>query len=121
MPVHSRKRPPRNTGMYAEAIRMKAAMRGTTITINGRRVKAVDEAWHPEGRWMIVWDGNQEPRLRKVACVLPKKLEVMFPVYAFNETGLSAHGCWLHAGEIPKGLDVRGIDGWYEMKKDLKL
>jgi hypothetical protein len=96
-------------------------MKGSTITINGRRIKAIDGVWYLEGHWMIVWDVNQEPYLRKVVCVLPKSLEVMFPVYAFNETGSSGYCCWLHAGEIPKGLDVSGIDGWYEMKKDLKL
>lgn len=117
----SRKRPPRNIKMYEEALKMKAAMKGATITIKGRRIKAVDGVWYLEGHWMIVWDANREPYLRKVVCVLPKRLEVMFPVYALNETGVSAHCCWLHAGEIPKGLDVSGIDGWYEMKKDLKL
>lgn len=100
---------------------MNASMKGTTITIKGRRIKAVDGVLYLEGRWMIVWDSNREPCLRKVVCVLPKRLEVMFPVYALNETGISAHCCWLHAGEIPKGLDVSGIDGWNEMKKDLKL
>lgn len=117
----SRKRPPRKTKMYADAISMKENMKGTAILVNGRRIKAVDGVWYLEGHWMIVWDANREPYLRKVVCVLPKNLEVMFPVYAFNETGSSAHCCWLHAGEIPKGLDVSGIDGWYEMKKDLKL
>lgn len=99
---------------------MKENMKGTAILVNGRRIKAVDGVWHLEGHWMIVWDANQEPYIRKVVCVLPKSLEVMFPVYAFNETGASAHCCWLHAGEIPKGLDVSGIDGWHEMEKDLK-
>jgi len=117
----SRKRPPVKTKMYAEARKMNEAMKGTAIIVNGRRIKAVDGVWYLEGHWMIVWDANREPYLRKVVCVLPKRLEVMFPVYAFNETGISAHCCWLHAGEIPKGLDVSGIDGWYEMKKDLKL
>lgn len=112
------KRRKRATGQRGN---LNASMKGTTITIKGRRIKAVDGVWHLEGRWMIVWDSNREPYLRKVVCVLPKRLEVMFPVYAFNETGISAHCCWLHAGEIPKGLDVSGINGWNEMKKDLKL
>lgn len=116
----SRERPPRKTKMYGEALSMKENMKGTAILVNGRRIKAVDGVWYLEGHWMIVWDANREPYLRKVVCVLPKNLEVMFPVYAFNATGSSVHCCWLHAGEIPKGLDVRGIDGWYEMKKDLK-
>ena len=45
----SRKRPPRNIKMYEEALKMKAAMKGTTITIKGRRIKAVDGVWHLEG------------------------------------------------------------------------
>lgn len=39
----------------------------------------------------------------------------------FLRCQMCKHCCWLHAGEIPKGLDVSGIDGWNEMKKDLKL
>ena len=61
IPRPSRKRPPRNTKMYAEAISMKENMKGTAILVNGRRIKAVDGVWYLEGHWMIVWDANREP------------------------------------------------------------
>lgn len=45
MPRPSRKRPPRKTKMYAEALSMKENMKGTAILVNGRRIKAVDGVW----------------------------------------------------------------------------
>ena len=91
-----------------------------SIRIGGRRIVALESAWCPKGRWMIVWDSNGAPYLRKVVCILPKCLEVMFPVYAVGETGVSAHCCWLHAGEIPEGLDVSGLPGYGTMMDDLE-
>lgn len=125
-----RRRPSRKAQMYAEAMRKKAAMyaeamgmtagaKGTTISINGRRVRAVDGIWHPDGKWMIVWDSANVPYIRKVACVLPAKMEVQFPVYAYNMDGSCGHSCWLHAGYIPAGMDVAGIAGYYDMEKDM--
>ena len=92
-----------------------------TIQINGKRIRELKSGWWPEGRWMIVWDANGEPYIRKVACILPEELNVMFPVYAYTIGAGCGHCCWLHAGEIPEGLDGSGINGWDEMKKDLKL
>jgi hypothetical protein len=92
----------------------------SSIVAGGRRIRAVDRAWHPDGRWMIVWDGDKYPRLRKVACVLPKELGVEYPVYAYGG-GSYDYGCWANAGEIPPGCDVSGIDGYEDMQRDKDL
>ena len=92
-----------------------------SIVVNGRRIRAAEGIWHLGGKWMIVWDSNKIPYIRKVVCVLPAKLGVMFPVYAYDVYGSYNHACWLRAGYIPEGLDVSGIDGWYDMKKDMDL
>lgn len=98
----------------------KEAIMPQSIIVNHRRIAAVQSAWHTHGKWMLVWDGNGYPRLRKVYCVLPEVLGVPYPVYSLCIGGTYGHACWLHAGEIPEGLDVSGVEGWDDMKKDLK-
>ena len=91
-----------------------------SIYVGGRRIVAMDSMWCPEGCWMIVWDHNEAPFLRKVVCVLPPMLQAMFPVYAYDPSGNPGHECWTYAAPLPKGLDLSGLPGYDIMMDDLK-
>lgn len=83
-----------------------------SIYVGDRRIIAMDSMWCPEGRWMIVWDRNEVPFLRKVVCVLPPILQAAFPVYAYDAyTGTLD----MNAGHVPprfqKGLTCPAFRG----------
>ena len=90
--------------------------------LNGKVIHRVDQGFYPEGKWMIVWDhkvSRDTVYLRKVFAILPKCLDVMYPVYAQARSGYS-HTCWMFAAEIPKGMDVSTLAGYNIMMEDLK-
>ena len=90
--------------------------------LNGKMIRPVEQGFYPDGKWMIVWDYRVSPDtayLRKVYAILPKCLDVMYPVYAAARSGYS-HTCWTHAAEIPKGMDVSNLAGYTIMMEDLK-
>lgn len=91
-----------------------------SIRVGGRRIVAMDGMWCPEGCWMIVWDSNEAPYLRKVVCVLPPMLQAPYPVYAYDLSGNPGHECWAYAALLPKGLDLSGLPGYDIMMDDLK-
>lgn len=91
-----------------------------SIHVGGRRIISIDSMWCPEGRWMIVWDRNEVPFLRKVVCVLPPILQAAFPVYAYDASGDPGHECWTYAAPLPKGIDLSGLPGYHIMMADLK-
>lgn len=96
-------------------------MRG--YRLNGKLIHPVEWGFYLEGKWMIVWDDKVSPDtvyLRKVYAILPKCLDVAYPVYAAARWG-SSHSCWKFAAEIPKGMDVSNLSGYSKMEEDLKL
>lgn len=90
--------------------------------LNGKPIHPVGQGFYPEGKWMIVWDHKVSPDtvyLRKVYAILPKCLDVGYPVYAAGKSGYS-YTCWTYAAEIPKGMDVSNLAGYNIMMEDLK-
>lgn len=90
--------------------------------LNGKLIHPAEQGFYPDGKWMIVWDHKVSPDtvyLRKVYTILPKCLDVMYPVYAAGRSGYS-HTCWTFAAEIPKGMDVFNLPGYDIMMEDLK-
>lgn len=90
--------------------------------LNGKLIRPVEQGFYPDGKWMLVWDYKATPdtvRIRKVFAILPKRLEVVYPVYAAAASGYS-HTCWTFAAEIPKGMDVSNLPGYKTMMEDLK-
>lgn len=91
--------------------------------LNGKLIRPVDEGFYPGGKWMIVWDHKVSPDtvyLRKVYTILPKCLDVAYPVYAADLSARYSHACWTFAAEIPKGMDVSNLPGYNIMIEDLK-
>ena len=95
-------------------------MRG--YKLNGKSIHPVTQGFYPDGKWMIVWDHKVSPDtvyLRKVYAILPRCLDVMYPVYAAARSGYS-HTCWTYAAGIPNGMDVSNLPGYNTMMEDLK-
>lgn len=95
-------------------------MRG--YKLNGKSIHPVAQGFYPDGKWMIVWDHKVSPDtvyLRKVYAILPRCLDVMYPVYAAARSGYS-HTCWTYAAGIPDGMDVSNLPGYNTMMEDLK-